>query len=216
MDADLLSFVPQPVKAVLLLFPTTKERSIRNKEAEKNGEIVLDSRKGEEGDVMWIPQTVSGSLCPFRGPIIHDLDPDPPSTRGWIRSETLVEPWVFFMPLETLVLRSPQTLLCTPSSTRQEVSPHLQTISSCVEFFLITTDHRSSHPFRFQRSRQPLERNFSRPRRFSLERTRPLPQQVRLSLEKRITVPTFTLSPSFKEEGTFCLLLARCSSRRVV
>ncbi|KAL7413113.1 hypothetical protein BDY24DRAFT_390627 [Mrakia frigida] len=71
LDADLLSFVPQPVKAVLLLFPTTKERSIRNKEAEKNGEIVLDSRKGEEGDVMWIPQTI-GNACGTMG-LLHAL-----------------------------------------------------------------------------------------------------------------------------------------------
>lgn len=64
LDPDLLAFVPQPVKAVLLLFPTTDARHTRNKTDDATGEKVLSSEVEDlkNGGTLWIPQTI-GNAC---------------------------------------------------------------------------------------------------------------------------------------------------------
>lgn len=63
LDAESLSFVPKPVKAVLLLFPSRGELAAAREQEEKDGEGVW---KGDS--VWWIKQTVSSdSLIPLYG-----------------------------------------------------------------------------------------------------------------------------------------------------
>lgn len=68
LDPDLLSFVPKPVKAVLLLFPTTEARHVKNKDADAKGDVVLASEVDDvkNGGALWIPQTI-GNACGTMG-----------------------------------------------------------------------------------------------------------------------------------------------------
>lgn len=53
LDDEMLAFVPKPVKAVLLLFPSRGALSEAREKEEKDGEGKF------EGDIWWIKQLVS-------------------------------------------------------------------------------------------------------------------------------------------------------------
>lgn len=53
LDPEFLAFIPQPVRAVLLLFPQRGALAKAREEEEKSGEGKFD------GDVWWVKQTVS-------------------------------------------------------------------------------------------------------------------------------------------------------------
>lgn len=53
LDPEFLAFIPQPVRAVLLLFPQRGALAKAREEEEKSGEHKFD------GDVWWVKQTVS-------------------------------------------------------------------------------------------------------------------------------------------------------------
>lgn len=57
LDPEFLQFIPKPVKAVLLLFPSRGELAAAREKEEKEGEGKF------EGNVWWIKQTV-GQSCP--------------------------------------------------------------------------------------------------------------------------------------------------------
>ena len=59
LDEEILAFVPKPVKAVLLLFPSRGALSEAREKEEKDGEGKF------EGDIWWIKQTVRASIHHF-------------------------------------------------------------------------------------------------------------------------------------------------------
>lgn len=76
--------MPQPVKAVLLLFPTGKAINQIRKEEETENSILSS---GAEDEVLWIPQTVSscgGSSLTLEGPALIGLA-FTPSLSDWKR-----------------------------------------------------------------------------------------------------------------------------------
>lgn len=56
LDDDLLAMVPQPVEAVLCLFPITKENSSVMKSEDKDVSEYVGPEK--EGELLWFKQTV--------------------------------------------------------------------------------------------------------------------------------------------------------------
>jgi ubiquitin carboxyl-terminal hydrolase L3 len=69
LDDDLLSMVPQPVEAVLLLFPVTKEYEAKRIEEESHQEPFTGT--GKQGEIMWFKQTI-GNACGTIG-LLHSI-----------------------------------------------------------------------------------------------------------------------------------------------
>lgn len=69
LDDDLLSMVPQPVEAVLLLFPVTKEYEAKRVEEESQQEPFTGP--GKQGEIMWFKQTI-GNACGTIG-LLHSI-----------------------------------------------------------------------------------------------------------------------------------------------
>jgi ubiquitin carboxyl-terminal hydrolase L3 len=69
LDDDLLSMVPQPVEAVLLLFPVTKEYEEKRKQEDSDKESFSGPEK--EGEMMWFKQTI-GNACGTIG-LLHSI-----------------------------------------------------------------------------------------------------------------------------------------------
>ncbi|CAO1636219.1 unnamed protein product [Parajaminaea phylloscopi] len=69
LDPSLLAMVPQPVQAVLLLFPVSKGYEQRRLEEDKGVEIA--ERGAEEGEMIWWKQTI-GNACGTMG-LLHSL-----------------------------------------------------------------------------------------------------------------------------------------------
>lgn len=57
LDDDLLAMVPQPVEAVLCLFPVSREYEERRHEEDEGKEEFVGPEK--EGELIWFKQTVS-------------------------------------------------------------------------------------------------------------------------------------------------------------
>ncbi|CDZ98650.1 Ubiquitin C-terminal hydrolase UCHL1 [Phaffia rhodozyma] len=111
LDPDLLSMVPQPVKAVLLLFPTGKEQDGKSERLEAEGKVWPAGKEESErpGGVLWIPQTI-GNACGTMG-LLHglanagvDLPRDSPLGAFFALSRTLP-------PTERTALLASSTLL---------------------------------------------------------------------------------------------------------
>lgn len=69
LDDDLLAMVPQPVEAVLLLFPVTKEYEQKRKEEDSRMESFVGPEK--QGDMIWFKQTI-GNACGTIG-LLHSI-----------------------------------------------------------------------------------------------------------------------------------------------
>ncbi|UZJ57349.1 hypothetical protein CBS101457_006669 [Exobasidium rhododendri] len=69
LDDELLSMVPQPVEAVLCLFPVTKEYEEKRLEEDSRQEPFLGPEK--EGDLIWFKQTI-GNACGTIG-LLHSI-----------------------------------------------------------------------------------------------------------------------------------------------
>ncbi|KAJ3505176.1 hypothetical protein NLJ89_g7552 [Agrocybe chaxingu] len=69
LDEDLLSMVPEPVKAVVLLFPIDAEGDAKRKEEDER--IARDGQPKIDSTVFWVKQTI-GNACGTIG-IIHAL-----------------------------------------------------------------------------------------------------------------------------------------------
>lgn len=69
LDDDLLAMVPQPVEAVLLLFPVTKEYEQKRKEEDDEVEPFFGPE--QQGDMIWFKQTI-GNACGTIG-LLHSI-----------------------------------------------------------------------------------------------------------------------------------------------
>lgn len=69
LDDELLSLVPQPVKAVILLFPISAETEAKKKEEDEK--VEKDGQHAIEPKVLWIKQTISNA-CGTIG-LLHAL-----------------------------------------------------------------------------------------------------------------------------------------------
>lgn len=69
LDDELLSMVPQPVEAVLCLFPVTKEYEVKKREEEKEQEAFVGPEK--DGELIWFKQTIANA-CGTIG-LLHSI-----------------------------------------------------------------------------------------------------------------------------------------------
>ena len=67
-DPDLLSFVPRPVHALLLVFPVTKVYENYRIEQDKGKDLYM-GEDHVDGDIVWFRQTI-GNACGTMG-VIH-------------------------------------------------------------------------------------------------------------------------------------------------
>lgn len=76
-DPELLSFVPRPVHALLLVFPVTKVYENYRIESD-NGKDLYMGENPVDGDVVWFRQTI-GNACGTMGVIHAVFNGDVPS-----------------------------------------------------------------------------------------------------------------------------------------
>ena len=69
-DPDLLSFVPRPVHALLLVFPVTSVYENYRLEQDKGKELYMAEDEAD-GEVVWFRQTI-GNACGTMG-VIHSV-----------------------------------------------------------------------------------------------------------------------------------------------
>jgi hypothetical protein len=208
LDPDLLAFVPTPVKAVLLLFPTGETINRVRREEEEGGIL----KEGEEGGVLWIPQTVrTTSLGSLRS-----LSADT-ALVIWNRLVTHAARWVCCMLWRTHRSRSLPRLLSESSSTSARVSCPVSCYVSQVAYADQYINFLTNLAKLFLLRNEPL----SSPRPISSsELTRPPRQLGRTSFGRRIMIRTCISSLSYMPKGSCFLTLSPpsfdCSSSLAV